>query len=249
MVFSPRQLTYTYAGPHLKACRQKALLAPELLHHQQVREKGYADFYIKLMADLYKQEGQEDCFAEAENLLVSLVSHFRTGEKRRLDAQTAREIARKPTDNASLSALVVKDLYKPSKSQNRNQARSRSGSNKRATKKARIDSPAPVHHRNQPCSNIRGRPRNNSRDPKTGSSQRRPAHSPQGQKQQRCEANKYLPKQCRQDNARDRCPPARQANTGRPSNPSSNRKRSNQDLSEGARNLLAAIQELGTQFP
>ena len=101
-------------GLILKHGREKALLASQLLRQQQVREKGYADFYIRSTADLYKQEGQVEHFTEAQDLLVSLVSHFRTGEKRRLNAQTAREIARKPTDNASLSALVVKDLVKPS---------------------------------------------------------------------------------------------------------------------------------------
>ena len=79
---------------------------------------------------------------EAQDLLTFLVAHFCAGEKRRLDALTTREVARKQTDNASLSTLIVKDLDKPSTSQNRYRARSRSGCNKRAHKKPRTDSPA-----------------------------------------------------------------------------------------------------------
>ena len=133
----------------LKQGREKALLASQLLRQQQVREKGYADFYTRSTAYLYKQEGQVECFTEVQDLLVYLVSHFHAGEKRCLGTQTTTEIARKPTDSASLLAAVMKDLEKPSRSQNRNRARSRSGSNKRATKKHRIDSPAPVPCRNQ----------------------------------------------------------------------------------------------------
>ena len=42
----------------LKHGREKALLASQLLCQQQVREKGYADFYIRSMADLFKQGDQ-----------------------------------------------------------------------------------------------------------------------------------------------------------------------------------------------
>ena len=86
----------------LKQGREKALLSSQLLCQQQVREKGYADFYTRSTADLYKQEGEVERFTEVQGLLVSLVSHFRAGEKLRLDAQTTREITRKLTDNASL---------------------------------------------------------------------------------------------------------------------------------------------------
>ena len=48
-------------------------------------------------------------FTEGQDLLDSLVFNFRAGKKPRLDAQTPREIARKPMDNASLSILVCKE--------------------------------------------------------------------------------------------------------------------------------------------
>ena len=76
-----------------------------------MREKGYADLYTRSTANLYKQEGQVEHFTEVQDLLASLVSHFSTGKKSRLDAQTTREIARKPTDNASLSVLVIKQTH------------------------------------------------------------------------------------------------------------------------------------------
>lgn len=124
-----------------------------------------------------------------------------------------------------------------------------SGSDTRAKKKARSNSPVPVPHRNQPYSSERGRPRNSSKDPQTGFSQGQLACSPQGQRQERLEPTKYPPTQWCQDNTRGGCPATRQANTqGRLRKPFSYRRRPNQHLSEGARNLLAAIQELGTQF-
>ena len=230
-------------GIILRHGMEKALLAVNLLCQQQVREKGYADFCIISTADLYKQEGQE-----AEKLLVSLVAHFRTGEKCHLDAHFVWEITRKPTNSASLLALVVKYLDKPSTSQTTARARARSGSGKRVSKKARTNSPVP--RRNQPYSRERLCHFNSSRGPQTGRSQGRPAaHSPQGQRQERNKPTKYLLTQQRQDSTIGGCPATRQACTqGRPRNPSSYRRCPNQDFSEGARNFLTALQELGTQF-
>ena len=127
--------------------------------------------------------------------------------------------------------------------------RFRSGSNKRAHKKPRTDSPAPVPRRNQQQSSDRGRPRNSSKDHKAGRPQGRQARSPQGKRgQDRHDTSKRLPTHRRQDTSRDSRQPPRQANLGRPRNLSSNRRGPTQELSEGAKNFLAAIQELGTQF-
>ena len=65
--------------------REKAHLVIGILCQTQVKGKYYVDYDVKSSQDLYSEEGQLDHLPEAEALLVSLVSHYRSGERRRLD--------------------------------------------------------------------------------------------------------------------------------------------------------------------
>ena len=97
----------------------------ELLRESQRRSRMFADFYEKSTSELYATEGSQ--LGEAEKLLVSLTSHFRSIEKKRLDNLKRKELGRDRDDKA-LSLALVKDTeaFTIPRGNNRRRSRSRS---------------------------------------------------------------------------------------------------------------------------
>ena len=88
--------------------REKTLLAIKLLKEEQLREKKLADYYDAVTKDLYQQEGS-DQYPQAEALMVSLLSHYRGIEKRRLDALAKKELTRKANTPSDLANALCRE--------------------------------------------------------------------------------------------------------------------------------------------
>ena len=151
----------------------KTELAIQLLQEEQMREKNLADYYTKVTQDLYQQEGV-DSYAQAEELMVSLCTHYRGIEKKRLDALTKKELARKASSPKDLAQLVCKDSDFPAPSRNPSSTK---GPAKRAPTRSR--SPARDNKRQAapnnrgkptPAASGRAKPTSRSKSPKPGPS-------------------------------------------------------------------------------
>ena len=78
-----------------KQGRERTGVAVDYLRQEQQREKARADYYDQATKDLYDQEGNGG-YPQAEQLMVNLLTHYHSAEKKRLDALTAKEQARRP---------------------------------------------------------------------------------------------------------------------------------------------------------
>ena len=90
--------------------RERVSCIVDLLRDQEAREKRTADRYQAYCRDLYTDAGRLDDLGEVEELLASLVGHYRVGEKKRLEAQAKRELDQKPQNDARLSSQMVRDV-------------------------------------------------------------------------------------------------------------------------------------------
>ena len=90
--------------------KQKTQHAIDILRDEQAREKRLADYYEGIAKDLYKQD---DCsYTEADNLMASLLTHYRGIERKRLDALANKEIAKKATNDVDLANMLCREQDK-----------------------------------------------------------------------------------------------------------------------------------------
>ena len=207
--------------------REKTLHAIELLRDEQTREKRLADYYDGITADLYTQEDHPGLI-EAQNLMASLLTHYRNVEKRRLDSLEKREVAKQPSSDEEYARALCKDpeaINAPSTSRG-------PGTNRRS-RQAR--SPSPNRKRKssaQPPTASKGK--QGKPTPKPGpSKQRSKSPKPRGpERKGKSQANKGKGKEASTRKAGSSKPPV---------DPSG-------DLSEGAVRMLEALNEIGKIF-
>ena len=91
-----------------KQGRERTGVAIDYLRQEQQREKSRADYYDQATRDLYDQEGNGG-YPQAEQLMVNLLTHYRSVEKKRLDALTAKEQTRRPKTRTETATLLCKE--------------------------------------------------------------------------------------------------------------------------------------------
>ena len=207
----------------MSQARDKTLLAIDILRDEQGREKRLADYYDGITRDLYSQEGHPG-LAEAENLMASLLTHYRSVEKKRLDGLAKREQTKKASTDETFASQLCKDQEPyniPSTS--------RGPGPTRRSRQARTPSP--------------NRKRKSSTQPPTSYKGKQGKPTPKPKPRSKSPANSKGPQ--RKGKSPSNAGKGKEASTKKSNKTLAEPKG---DLSEGARHMLEALTEIGKIF-